>query len=204
MLWPKAGERTLVCPAIDGGHSWNAGTYDPQRGLHYRVIQEWCMWLTVAPEGGGTTISFGTETRVTEPFAQVFMAAEWVGTHPPDEQAHGRITARNPVTAELTWDKRYDIIPHSALMSTATGLVFNGTFEGYAEALDADTGDVLWSFNNGSGHNGGIISYEADGKQYVAMAVGHGTYVAGAVVALFGDQLVNYQSTAALVAFALP
>ena len=162
------------------------------------------MWLTVAPEGGGTTISFGTETRVTEPFAQVFMAAEWVGTHPPGEQAHGRITARNPVTAELTWDKRYDIIPHSALMSTASGLIFNGTFEGYAEALDADTGEVLWSFNNGSGHNGGIISYEADGKQYVSMAVGHGTYVAGAVLALFGDQLVNYQSTAALVTFALP
>ena len=26
MLWPKAGEKTLVCPAIDGGHSWNAGS----------------------------------------------------------------------------------------------------------------------------------------------------------------------------------
>jgi PQQ-dependent dehydrogenase (methanol/ethanol family) len=205
MLWPKAGERTLVCPAIDGGHSWNAGTYDPQRGLHYRVVNEWCMWLTVAPEGGGTTISFGTETRVTEPFAQVFMSAEWVGTHPPGEQAHGRITARNPVTAELTWDKRYDIIPHSALMSTASGLVFNGTMDGWAEALDADTGDTLWRFNNGTGHNGGIISYDAGGKQYVSMVVGHGTYVAGAVLALFGDaDLINYQSTAALVTFALP
>ena len=89
MLRPKAGERTLVCPAIDGGHSWNAGTYDPRRGLHYRVVNEWCMWQTVAPEGGGTMITFGTETRVTEPFAQVFMAAEWVGTHPPGEQVRG-------------------------------------------------------------------------------------------------------------------
>ena len=29
MLWPIAGEKTLVCPAIDGGHSWNPGTYNP-------------------------------------------------------------------------------------------------------------------------------------------------------------------------------
>ena len=130
MLWPKAGERTLVCPTIDGGHSWNAGTYSPQTGLHYRVVNEWCMWLTVAPEGGGTTVTFGTETRITEPFAQVFMATEWVGTHPPGDKTHGRITARNPLTAELAWDKRYDIIPHSALMSTASGLVFNATTDG--------------------------------------------------------------------------
>ncbi len=27
-----AGEKTLVCPAIDGGHSWNAGTYSPKTG----------------------------------------------------------------------------------------------------------------------------------------------------------------------------
>ena len=29
MLWPEAGKQTLVCPAIDGGHSWNAGSYSP-------------------------------------------------------------------------------------------------------------------------------------------------------------------------------
>ena len=204
-LWPKAGKRTLVCPAIDGGHSWNAGTYNPQTGLHYRVVNEWCMWLTVAPEGGGTTNTFGTETRVTEPLAQAFMAAEWVGTHPLDEQAHGRITARNPVTAELAWDKRYDIIPHSALMSTASGLVFNGTMDGWAEALDADSGDVLWRFNNGTSHNGGIISYAADGKQYIAVAAGHSVYVDRTLADYYSrDQLKNYQESAAVLVFSLP
>ena len=205
MLWPKAGERTLVCPTIDGGHSWNAGTYSPQTGLHYRVVNEWCMWLTVAPEGGGTTVTFGTETRITEPFAQVFMATEWVGTHPPGDKTHGRITARNPLTAELAWDKRYDIIPHSALMSTASGLVFNATTDGWAEALDAETGETLWRYNNGTGHNGGIISYEADGKQYVAVAAGHSSYVNRSLADHYRkDQLMNYQEVAAVVIFALP
>ncbi len=50
MLWPQPGEKTLVCPAIDGGHSWEAGTYSPRTKLFYRVAQEWCMYLTVAAE----------------------------------------------------------------------------------------------------------------------------------------------------------
>ncbi len=205
MLWPKAGEKTLVCPAIDGGHSWNAGTYSPQTGLFYRIANEWCMYLTVAPEEGGTKISFGTEKRITEPFAQVYMAAEWVGTDPPNGSTHGRLTARDPVTGKIAWEKRYDIIPHSALLSTGGGLLFNGTYDGYLEALDAKTGEVLWRFNNGSGHNGGIISYEVDGKQYIAAATGHGSYVGRAIVNHFQkDKFVNFQESAAIVVYALP
>ena len=62
MLWPQPGEKTLVCPAIDGGHSWEAGTYSPRTKLFYRVAQEWCMYLTVQPKSGGTTISAGAES----------------------------------------------------------------------------------------------------------------------------------------------
>lgn len=205
MLWPKAGEKTLVCPAIDGGHSWNAGSYSPQTKLFYRIANEWCMYLTVAPEGGGTTITAGSETRITEPFAQAYMAAEWVGTNPPGDTTHGRLTARNPLTGEIAWEKRYDIIPHSALLTTGGGLLFNGTYDGFVEAIDAKTGEVLWRFNNGSGHNGGIVSYEANGKQYIGVVVGHGSYVGRAIVDHFHkDKFVNVKESAAIVAFTLP
>src|SRR5438093_347041 len=137
MLWPKAGEKTLVCPAIDGGHSWNAGAYSPQTKLFYRIANEWCMELTNAPKGGGTTITAGAETRVLEPFAQPFMNAEWIGANPPGDKAHGRLTARDPVSGKLAWEKRYELTPHSALLSTAGGLIFVGTTDGFVEALDA-------------------------------------------------------------------
>jgi len=203
MLWPKAGEKTLVCPAIDGGHSWNPGSYSPQTGLFYRIANEWCMYLTVSPEEGGTATA-GSETRVTEPFAQAFMAAEWEGTDPPNDKTHGRLTAREPVSGKIKWEKRYDLIPHSGLLTTAGGLLFNGTYDGFVEALDAETGDVLWRFNVGSGLNGGIISYAADGKQYIVAAVGHGSYVGRALAdAYHKGELVNYQESAALVAFTL-
>jgi alcohol dehydrogenase (cytochrome c) len=206
VLWPKAGEKVRVCPAIDGGHSWNAGSYNPQTKLFYRTVNEWCMWLTVNPaEGAKVKPTAGAETRITEPFAQAFMNAEWVSTDPPNEKTHGRITARDPVTGKLAWEKRYEILPHSALLSTAGGLLFNGTYEGSVEALDAKTGEVLWRFNDGSGHNGGIISYAVDGKQYVAVPTGHGSYV-GRLIAgtIFKDKLVNYKESAMVVVFALP
>ena len=204
MLWPKAGEKTSVCPAIDGGHSWNAGAYNPQTKLHYRIVNEWCMDLTIAPKGGGTTVTAGAETRVTEPFAQAFMNAEWVGTNPPGDKTHGRLTARDPLSGKMTWEKRYDMIPHSALLSTAGGLIFVGTIDGFVEALDAKTGDVLWRFNNGSAHNGGIISYAVGGKQYIAVATGHGSYVGRALIDLHHkDKMINMKESAAIVVFAL-
>jgi alcohol dehydrogenase (cytochrome c) len=203
MLWPVAGEKTLVCPAIDGGHSWNPGTYSPQTGLFYRIANEWCMYLTVNPKEGGPATA-GSENRTTEPFAVAFMAAQWEGTNPPGDKAHGRLTARDPVSGDIAWEKRYEIIPHSGLLSTAGGLVFIATYDGWLEGLDAQTGDLIWRFNLGSGTNGGIVSFEAGGDQYIAVATGHGSYVGRALATAYHkDDLINYQESALVVAFKL-
>src|SRR5438046_8508219 len=87
------------------------------------------MELTDAQKRGGATITAGAGTRVLEPFAQPFMNAEWIGANPPGDKAHGRLTARDPVSGKLAWEKRYELIPHSALLSTAGGLIFVGTTE---------------------------------------------------------------------------
>src|SRR5881398_2282383 len=126
-------------------------------------------------------------------------------TSPPGESsAYGRITARDPATGKLAWEKRYEIIPHSALLSTAGGLLFVGTTDGWVEALDAKSGDMLWHFNNGTGHNGGIVSYSVDGKQYIAVAIGHGSYVGRALADhYFKDKLINLKESAAVIVLAL-
>src|SRR2546427_13010486 len=91
---------------------------------------------------------------------------------------------------------------HSALLSTAGGLVFVGTIDGFVEALDAKTGDRLWRFNNGTSHNGGIVSYSVGGKQYIAVATGPGSYVGRALADHYPkDKLLNFQQSAPVVGF---
>jgi alcohol dehydrogenase (cytochrome c) len=108
------------------------------------------------------------------------------------------------VTGKIAWERRYDIIPHSALLSTAGGLLFIATYEGMLQALDAKTGDTLWEFNLGSGTNGGIVSYAVNGKQYIAVVSGHGSYVGRALQeAYFKDELKGYKESRLVAAFAL-
>src|SRR2546422_1227642 len=96
------------------------------------------------------------------------MSAEWVGANPPGDTAHGRLTARDPLSGKIAWEKRYDVIPHSALLSTAGGLVFVGTTDGFVEALDAKTGNLLWRFNKSSSPHRGVVSSPPGGGQDIA------------------------------------
>ena len=56
-----------------------------------------------------------------------------------------------------------------------------------------------------AGHNGGIVSYSAGGKQYVAVMTGWGSLVGDEYPALFGEPFTSMpKDTGALVVFALP
>ncbi len=75
---------------------------------------------------------------------------------------------------------------------------------GVLRAYNAETGKELWSHNNGVGHNGGIISYSAGGKQYIAVPAGWGGMVADEFAGLFGEPYKSMPKDAgALVVFTL-
>ena len=71
------------------------------------------------------------------------------------------------------------------MLATAGDLVFTGDPEGNFFALDARTGNKLWSFQTGAGHRGGSISYSVGGRQYIAVTTGfQQTLVGGAAVGI--------------------
>jgi glucose dehydrogenase len=80
----------------------------------------------------------------------------------------------------------FDAPPHASLLSTAGGLLFVPGPAGMLEAYDAATGKKLWSHNDGQGHDGGIISYQAKGKQYIAVMTGWGSLVSDDYAGLWG------------------
>ena len=58
-------------------------------------------------------------------------------------------------------------------VSTAGGLVFRGKVDGNLVAYDAKTGDELWTFQTGLGHQRAADDLvRSTATQYVAVAVG--------------------------------
>ena len=55
-------------------------------------------------------------------------------------------------------------------VSTGGGVVFTGDDDGHLVALDAKSGEELWYFNMGELLTASPITYQVDGKQYVAIA----------------------------------
>ena len=165
-----------LCPAIDGGVSWNSGSYSPETGLYYKVGNEWCIDLEVVKT-----------TPVTEPVVQLNIGANFHEVPPPGGDIYGHLDARDPITGEKKWEVRFPEPPLSSVLSTGGNLVFLPDARGVVHAYNAETGAELWNHSDGLGHVGGIISYSAGGKQYVAVTVGFGSLVSDGYGKLFGE-----------------
>jgi alcohol dehydrogenase (cytochrome c) len=60
----------------------------------------------------------------------------------------------------------------SGILTTASDLLFTGSREGYFSALDARDGKLLWKVSAGGDIAMGPMTYQVNGKQYVAFAAG--------------------------------
>jgi len=165
-----------LCPHISGGVSWNSGSYDPQTGLYYKLGQEWCMTLEVVKT-----------TPVTEPQAQLNIGANFKIAPPPGGEIYGHLDARDPITGAKKWEVRFPEPPLASVMSTGGNLVFVPDSRGTVHAYNAETGAELWNHPDGLGHQGGIISYSAGGKQYIAVVAGFGGMASDDYAPTFGE-----------------
>ena len=178
---PKVGMVVRdICPAAPGTKDWQPSAFSPKTGLIYITHQNLCMDF----EGMEANYIAGT------PFvgANVKMYAG-PGGH------RGEVTAWDPVGQRALWKIREMFPVWSGALATAGDLVFYGTMDGWAKAIDARTGAERWKFKVGSGIIAPPMTYRGpDGRQYVAFLAGVGGW-AGAVVS--GD-LDTRDATAAL------
>ena len=92
----------------------------------------------------------------------------------PKEVPQERLIAWDPVQQREVWRLPLTGVWNSGVVTTASGLVFEGTADGKLIAVDADGGKLIWQVNIGSGIIAPPISYEIDGKQYISIATGWG------------------------------
>ena len=64
---------------------------------------------------------------------------------------------------------------YSGTLATAGGLIFLGLLDGTVAAFDDTTLDELWKVNVGSGFSAPPMTFEVNGKQYLAIASGPST-----------------------------
>jgi len=158
---PTIGETQYVCPSAQGGINWQAPAYSPLTNAIYAPLNNICMNYTlnqVQPTIGAHHGSARTQMVIAE-------------------SANGNVgsfTAISAETGETLWqfDQRAGF-PGSVL-TTGGNLVFTTDDNRRLRAFHAETGEVLWEqiLNNRAG--GFPVSYEVDGKQYIAVPAGSG------------------------------
>lgn len=156
----------ISCPAHTGGKNWPPTSYSPHTGLYYIPVIESCnkAFAAVSPT------NFDPATR------QWFLggAPYFTFDDPRSGRITGSVTAIDVSTGVVVrkWETEFPML--GGVLSTAGGLVFTGTADGAVVALDDTTLEELWRFETGSSINAPPMTYEADGKQYIAIQVGLG------------------------------
>jgi quinohemoprotein ethanol dehydrogenase len=84
------------------------------------------------------------------------------------------LKAFDPLKGESVWEVPQPHHWNGGILATRGGLVFQGNSEGNINAYDSDTGELLWSFAAFTAFLAPPVSYEIDGRQYIAILAGTG------------------------------
>jgi alcohol dehydrogenase (cytochrome c) len=171
-------------PGNQGGTNWYSPSYSPRTGLFY---------LSIWDDYGSIYSPQPAEYRAGQVFGGGFPrpftpvpAAPAVPTlrrgpinNWTEAVGHGAVIAIDPHTGDRKWTYNMTDVTDSGIVTTATDLLFTGGREGYFQALDARNGQLLWKSNLGGQMAAGPVTYSVEGKQYVAIAAGHGVFAFG-------------------------
>jgi PQQ-dependent dehydrogenase (methanol/ethanol family) len=174
VLPTASGARML--PGANGGVEWNPMAVNPKLHMAYAANLHQPMTYHVEEAGypGGDKLWLGGA------FKAIASEKQW-----------GRLAAVNLDTGKLAWKADTEQPLMGGVLATAGNLVFTGEGNGSFNAYDAASGKKLWSFNCGAGVNSPPVSYEIDGKQYIAVAAG-------------GNNQLDFKRGNSILVFALP
>lgn len=164
----------LLYPSSVGVHDWQAMSYSPKTGLVYIPTVEMPQFYSAKKTDPKTWTAkpffynTGFDILEIEGMDQIALSAA--------------LLAWDPVERRKAWSVPMPGLWNGGTLATAGDLVFQGNAGGAFVAYQARTGAQLWSFDAQHGIVGGPISYQLDGKQYVAVLAGWG----GALPGSFG------------------
>jgi alcohol dehydrogenase (cytochrome c) len=157
------------CPGAGGGEEWNSPAYDPRTNLILTGDVDWCTTVKLqtkeealaTPEG-----QFWVAERSVNPFNEFGKFAR------ADGHWAGWVHAVDADTGVWKWRVKTNYPIVGAVTPTAGDLVFFGDAGGNFYAVDAANGQKLWGQKIGGMIGGGVITYNVNGAQKVAVTTG--------------------------------
>jgi alcohol dehydrogenase (cytochrome c) len=111
----------------------------------------------------------------------------------------GAVKAFDPATGRMIWEWRSEFPMSGSILATAGDLVFAGGPDGFFNAWNDRTGELLWRYQTGSGIHSSPMTYSVKGRQYIAIPSGWGGWIAG-----IAPKMLGAPRGSALFVFALP
>ena len=143
-----------LCPSMQGGNNYWPAAYSPKTKLLYIPSVSSCNEVTLDP------------TLSTK-------AGDWKGAKFRDvERNETDLIVADPFTGDVKKRVRVPYPNYSGALATGGGLIFTGFTDGTFVAYDDATMEPLWKINVGTGFNAPPMTFEVNGKQYVAILSG--------------------------------
>ncbi len=144
-----------LCPSWIAGNNYWSASYSRRTKLLYIPSASSCNEATLDPVVGRN--------------ANGAIAG---GAPKYTERNESEIVVVDPFTGDVKKKTRQPYPNHSAALTTAGGLIFTGFVDGSFAAYDDVSLEKLWEINVGVGFNAPPMTFEAGGKQYVAIMSG--------------------------------
>jgi alcohol dehydrogenase (cytochrome c) len=142
-----------LCPSMGGGNNFWSSSYSPRTKLLYIPSASSCNEVALDPDSFKKGNTFGASFKHIE-------------------RNESDIVVADPFTGEVKAKIHTAYPNNSAALTTGGGLLFTGYTDGTFAAYDDTTYEPLWKINVGSGFNAPPMTFEAGGKQYVAILSG--------------------------------
>ena len=167
----KKGKTVFAVPAFLGAKNWMPVSYDDQTKLFYIPSNEWGMDIwnePIAYKKGAAFLGAGFTIK------------------PVFEDHIGSLKALDPATGKIVWEYKNKAPLWGGVLTTAGGLAFTGTPEGFLKAFDAKSGEEVWKFQVGTGIVSSPVTWTQDGEQWIGVAAGW-----GGAVPLWGGEVAK-------------
>jgi quinohemoprotein ethanol dehydrogenase len=152
------GKPVVVSPSGVGGHNFNPMSLSARTGLVYIPTVHGGMSLQQAPPR--LHLQERSNTGVQIAFA-------------PD--MHAALEAWDPIAHQVVWEHRYpSFMDHGGVLSTAGGVVIEGSVDGKLRVFNDETGAVIKEIDTGTALIAAPMTYTVNGVQYVAILGGSG------------------------------